>query len=148
MAAMGVDCHAMPRWLTTPLAASAASFPPSKAAIATGCSSGPSTSLNLMTSPPPDHRGLVPLTTAYVAPYPEFVTCGSHSFWGISFVSDHNRGSTQEAYERACDHTSYRTGRRAAPGPHRAGRRGGWRDGHDAAGQRGYASGLPRSRGL
>src|SRR5215469_11696764 len=52
MAAMGVDCQAMPRWLTTPLAASAASFHPSKAAIATGCSSGPSTSLNLMTSPP------------------------------------------------------------------------------------------------
>ena len=33
---MGVDCHAMPRWLTTPLAASAASFHPSNAAIATG----------------------------------------------------------------------------------------------------------------
>src|SRR6266481_2010575 len=64
MAAMGVDCHAMPRWLTTPLAASAASFHPSKAAIATGFSSGPSTSLNLMTSPPPDHRGLAPLSTA------------------------------------------------------------------------------------
>src|ERR1700758_4482897 len=114
MAAMGVDCHAMPRWLTTPLAASAASFHPSKAAIATGCSSGPSTSLNLMTSPPPDDRGLTPLTTAYVATYPGCVTCGSHSFWGIPFVPGHNGVYNQEAYERACDHTSYRTGRRAA----------------------------------
>src|SRR6516162_3200298 len=137
MAAMGVDCHAMPRWLTTPLAASAASFHPSKAAIATGCSSGPSTSLNLMTSPPPDHPGLMPLTTAYVAPYPECVTCGSHSFWGISFVSDHKGVYTLEAYERSCDHTGYRTGRRAATGSHRAGCRRGRRDGDDAAGQRG-----------
>src|SRR6201996_7734436 len=49
---MGVDSQAIPRWLTTPLAASAASFHPSNAAIATGLTSGPSTSLNLMTSPP------------------------------------------------------------------------------------------------
>src|ERR1700744_1168388 len=46
----------MPRWLTTPLAASAASFHPSNAAIATGLTSGPSTSLNLMTSPPLEPR--------------------------------------------------------------------------------------------
>src|ERR1700742_3459171 len=52
MAAIGVESQEMPRWLTTPLAASAASFHPSNAAIATGRTSGPSTSLNLMTSPP------------------------------------------------------------------------------------------------
>ena len=48
----------MPRWLTTPLAASAASFHPSNAAIATGLTSGPSTSLNLMTSPPLEPRAV------------------------------------------------------------------------------------------
>ena len=55
---MGVESHAMPRWLTIPLAASAASFHPSNAAIATGLTSGPSTSLNLMTSPPQEPRAL------------------------------------------------------------------------------------------
>ena len=33
---MGVACQAMPRWLTTPLAASPASFQPSNPAMATG----------------------------------------------------------------------------------------------------------------
>src|SRR5438876_10207623 len=60
MAAIGVDSQAMPRWLTTPLAASAASFHPSNAAIATGLTSGPSTSLNLMTSPPLEPRAYAP----------------------------------------------------------------------------------------
>jgi hypothetical protein len=66
MAAIGADCQAMPRWLITPLAASAASFHPSNAAIATGRSSGPSTSLNSMISPP-DRHGRALVTTAYVA---------------------------------------------------------------------------------
>src|SRR6266480_1438490 len=60
---MGVDFHEMPRWLTTPLAASAASFQPSKAAITTGWSSGPSTSLNLMTLPP--HHIFAPMPATY-----------------------------------------------------------------------------------
>jgi len=58
MAATGSDCQAIPRWLTTPLAASAASFQPSKAAMATGLASVPM-SLNLMAL----H---LPCSTAYV----------------------------------------------------------------------------------
>ena len=38
---MGVACQAMPRWLTTPLAASPASFQPSNPAMATGDVSSP-----------------------------------------------------------------------------------------------------------
>src|SRR5262245_24929656 len=55
MAPMGVACQAMPRWLTTPLAASPASFQPSNPAIATGDASSPML-LNsmLVTSPAPD----------------------------------------------------------------------------------------------
>src|SRR5580692_6169094 len=56
MAAIGSDSHSMPRWVTTPLAASAASFHPSKAHRATGLVSGPTSSLNLMV-PPPVPRG-------------------------------------------------------------------------------------------
>ena len=41
MAPMGVACQAMPRWLTTPLAASPASFQPSNPAMATGDVSSP-----------------------------------------------------------------------------------------------------------
>src|SRR3984893_17719862 len=48
MAPMGVACQAMPRWLTTPLAASPASFQPSNPAMATGDASSPM-SLNSMT---------------------------------------------------------------------------------------------------
>src|SRR5271165_1008616 len=48
MAAIGVACQAMPRWLTTPLAASPASFQPSNPAMATGDASSPM-SLNSMT---------------------------------------------------------------------------------------------------
>jgi hypothetical protein len=36
MAPTGVDCHALARWLITPLAASPASFQPSKAAMTAG----------------------------------------------------------------------------------------------------------------
>ena len=50
MAAIGVACHAIPRWLMTPLAASPASFQPSKAAMATGELSFPSRS-NSMAPP-------------------------------------------------------------------------------------------------
>src|ERR1039457_2683629 len=52
MAPMGLDCHAVPRWLMAPLAASPASFQPSKAAMTAGelsllaaSSSMPTTSL-------------------------------------------------------------------------------------------------------
>src|ERR1700746_1638720 len=64
MAPTGVACHAIPRWLTTPLAASPASFQPSNPAMATGDASSPM-SLNsmLVTSPPPDPG---PSPTAYV----------------------------------------------------------------------------------
>src|SRR5690242_8556389 len=110
MAAIGVDCQAMPRWFTAPLAASAASFHPSNAAIATGWTSGPSTSLNLMTSPPIRQCWRAHVTTAYVAAYPQCVTCGTHSFHGPNFVSDHIRVYTKEAYEWACDRRGYRTG--------------------------------------
>src|ERR1700735_1818523 len=58
MAPIGVACHAMPRWLTTPLAASPASFQPSNPAMATGEASPPA-SLNSMTPHLP-HRGPSP----------------------------------------------------------------------------------------
>src|SRR6516225_6501281 len=41
MAPTGVACQAIPRWLTTPLAASPASFQPSNPAMATGDTSSP-----------------------------------------------------------------------------------------------------------
>src|SRR5580704_16784666 len=107
MAAMGVDCHAMPRWLTTPLAASAASFHPSKAAIATGFSSGPSTSLNLMTSPPPvSPRARAP-DYSLRRPVPRVRYLWQPQFLWHIFVSGHKGVYTQEAYESACDHTNY-----------------------------------------
>src|SRR5215469_6315655 len=64
MAAIGVDSHSMPRWFTTPLAASAASFHPSKAHRATGWVSGP-TSLNLMVPPPLLRGATASQRTAY-----------------------------------------------------------------------------------
>src|SRR5579872_1168281 len=54
MAPIGVACQAMPRWLTTPLAASPASFQPSNPAMATGEVSSPM-SLNSMALHLPEH---------------------------------------------------------------------------------------------
>src|SRR5579863_6414825 len=54
MAPIGVACQAIPRWLTTPLAASPASFQPSNPAMATGDVSPPM-SLNSMTGHLPTH---------------------------------------------------------------------------------------------
>src|SRR5260221_8433631 len=71
MAAIGFDSHSMPRWFTTPLAASAASFHPSNAQRATGWVSGP-TSLNLMV-PPPLPRGLTRVTYRLCVPGGEAV---------------------------------------------------------------------------
>src|SRR6202161_2605391 len=99
---MGVDCHAMPRWLTTPLAASAASFHPSNAAMATGLTSGPSTSLNLMSSPP-----LLPRAVArdYSLRLHADRACDlcQAQFPIDSFVFRPLNVYTLEAYERACN---------------------------------------------
>src|SRR6266568_1442544 len=70
MAPMGVACQAMPRWLTTPLAASPASFQPSNPAMATGLVSSPM-SLNSMTRHLPDTAQA--LLTAYVVGPPRWV---------------------------------------------------------------------------
>src|ERR1700689_1362972 len=55
MAPIGVACQAIPRWFTTPLAASPASFHPSNPAMATGEASSPM-SLNSMTCHLPAKR--------------------------------------------------------------------------------------------
>src|SRR5271156_1648003 len=57
MAPIGVACQAMARWLTTPLAASPASFQPSNPAIATGEVSGPT---SVKSTAPLPARGPVP----------------------------------------------------------------------------------------
>src|ERR1043165_6406137 len=64
MAPMGPACHAIPRWLTTPLAASPASFQPSNPAMATGDTSSPM-SLNSMTCHLPNQSSGCRLQTTW-----------------------------------------------------------------------------------
>src|SRR5260221_2281692 len=61
MAPSGVDCHAPARWLITPLAASPASFQPSKAAMTAGELSFPIPSSSIS-----DHLLRFPLAPDYV----------------------------------------------------------------------------------
>ena len=72
MAPTGVACQAMPRWLTTPLAASPASFQPSNPAMATGEASSPM-SLNSMIRHLPGSPQAV-LLIAYVVSLAQWVT--------------------------------------------------------------------------
>src|SRR5262249_5333076 len=135
MAPTGVACHAMPRWLTTPLAASPASFQPSNPAMATGAASSPM-SLNSITRhlPTPTLRLSV---TAYVV--------------GLAYratgrrVSRRLRKFTRDAYNDCLrlggnEHTTNRPGR-----ARRGGRRG---HGHHAAGERRHHRRLRGLRGL
>src|SRR6266568_3290287 len=64
MAPMGVACHAIPRWLTTPLAASPASFQPSNPAMATGDARSPMSLNSIARHLPTPTLGLS--LTAYV----------------------------------------------------------------------------------
>src|SRR6185437_15301052 len=66
MAPMGVACQALPRWLTTPLAASPASFQPSNPAMATGDTSSPM-SLNSIARHLPRRRSGCLLQTTWSA---------------------------------------------------------------------------------
>src|ERR1700677_4654423 len=72
MAPMGVACQAIPRWFTTPLAASPASFQPSNPAMATGEASSPM-SLNSMIRHLPGSPQAV-LLIAYVVSLAQWVT--------------------------------------------------------------------------
>src|SRR5580692_1103058 len=81
---MGVACQAMPRWFTTPLAASPASFQPSNPAMATGEASSPM-SLNSMIRHLPGSP-LAVLFTAYVVTLAQWVTgrrvrCGRRNLY-------------------------------------------------------------------
>src|SRR5437762_3283639 len=64
MAPIGVACHAIPRWLTTPLAASPASFQPSNPAMATGDARSPMSLNSIARHLPTPTLGLS--VTAYV----------------------------------------------------------------------------------
>src|SRR5215469_3870015 len=137
MAAIGVDCQAMPRWDTTPEAASAASFHPSNAAIATGWSSGPSTSLNLMTSPPGCLGFAWTCALQPTSPRTLVAVPVAHTVFTGPLLCPTINVYTEEAYERACDRRGYRTSWRFALSPHRTRGGRGRSDGHDASGQRG-----------
>src|SRR6516164_10447454 len=80
MAPTGVACQAIPRWLTTPLAASPASFQPSNPAMATGDTSSPM-SLNSITRHLPWQRSgclLQPTWSAVLVGLPGAVSASGY----------------------------------------------------------------------
>src|SRR5579859_1375061 len=122
MAPIGVACQAMPRWLTTPLAASPASFQPSNPTMATGAVSSPMSLNSMALHLPKHHTG--GLEQDYVVGSTRWVTCG------VSYARQRNLGNLGgNCLHRGPDeHTTSRVGRT----------RGGCRrgDGYHAPGQR------------
>src|SRR5260370_37557580 len=113
MAPSGVDCHAPARWLITPLAASPASFQPSKAAMTAGELSFPIPSSSIS-----DHLLRFPLAPDYVHEHDRRVMWPAGCPVAARAGTDHATPAAWLARAPRCAAES-----RASPGRARAGTR-------------------------